>query len=145
MKVTTGCDCVGYIAPTLGGGHGWLQGRYGLATDNLLSARIVLANGTAITVSDDENKDLFWAVRGAGVNFGIYPEIKIRIYDRTLEQDQWAASMFTFTHDKLERVFSIANEWLESPNRPVELMHYGVFAFNHDVDTIMVSTHISKK
>lgn len=139
QTVTTGCDCVGFIAPVLGGGHGWLQGRYGLPADQLLSARMVLANGTAITVSDEEHADLFWAIRGAGHNFGVVTEIKVRIYDREPELDQWAASGFVFTQDKLEEVFAVANEWLASPNRPMELVHYGVFAFNPEVDPVNVS------
>ena len=43
----------------LGGGHGWLQGRCGLATNNLVSTRVVLANGTAITIDEMQHSDLF--------------------------------------------------------------------------------------
>ena len=139
QTMTTGCDCVGYIAPILGGGHGWLQGRYGLATDQLISARMVLANGTAITVSEESNPDLFWAIRGAGHNFGVVTQAKIKIYDREPEQDQWAASGFVFTHDKMEKAFALANKWLEDPKPPVELTHYGVFALNPEVDPVNVS------
>lgn len=123
----------------MGGGHGWLQGRYGKIADNLLSARMVLANGTAITVSESSHKDLFWGIRGAGHNFGIYTEVKIKVYDRTPEQDKWAIARFTFTHDKLEEVFAIANEWLKEPERPVQLTHYGLFAFDPEVDADMVN------
>lgn len=126
----------------MGGGHGWLQGRYGLVADNLLSARMVLANGTAITVSDTERSDLFWAIRGAGHNFGIYTEIKVKIYDREPAQDEWAADGFIFTEDKLESVFTIVNGWLESPKRPVELTHYGVYAFIPDIDVNKVSPFV---
>ncbi|KAF1850365.1 FAD-binding domain-containing protein [Cucurbitaria berberidis CBS 394.84] len=136
LTMSTGCDCVGYIAPILGGGHGWLQGRYGLAADQLISARIVLANGTAISVCEESNPDLFWAIRGAGHNFGVVTQVKMRIYDREVDQDQWAASGFVFTHDKLEAIFALANEWLESPERPIELTHYGLFALNPDVDPL---------
>lgn len=59
------------LSPILGGGHGWLQGRYGLASDNLVSANMVLADGTTTTVSSENNSDLFWAARGAGHNIGI--------------------------------------------------------------------------
>lgn len=138
QTVSTGCDCVGYLAPILGGGHGWLQGRYGLAADQLISARLVLANGTAITVTEENNPDLFWAIRGAGHNFGIVTEVKMRIYDRELEQDQWAASGFVFTHDKMEAVFTLANQWLASPERPKGMVHYGLFAFNPEVDPVNV-------
>lgn len=54
VQVTGACECVGLVGPLLGGGHGYLQGFYGLLSDNLISARLVLANGEAISVSAAE-------------------------------------------------------------------------------------------
>ncbi|RPB14059.1 FAD-binding domain-containing protein [Morchella conica CCBAS932] len=81
-ETSTGiCDCAGFLGVTLGGGHGRLQGRHGLVVDNILSAHLTIATGETITVSNTSNPDLFWALRGAGHNFGIVTEATYRIYD----------------------------------------------------------------
>jgi len=65
---------------TLGGGMGRLNRKYGLAIDNLRSAEIVTADGQVRRASDDENTDLFWAIRGGGGNFGVVTEFELELY-----------------------------------------------------------------
>jgi FAD/FMN-containing dehydrogenase len=72
LAVTGGVvSSTGIAGLTLGGGLGWLMGKYGLALDNLVSVELVTAEGAAIRTSQDEEPALFWAVRGGGGNFGV--------------------------------------------------------------------------
>lgn len=66
---------------TLGGGVGHLSRKHGLTIDNLLEADMVLADGSFVTVSKDQNSDLFWAIRGGGGNFGIITSFLFQAHD----------------------------------------------------------------
>ena len=65
---------------TLGGGIGWVMRRYGLAIDSLRSAEVITAEGEIVRASDEENADLFWALRGGGGNFGIVTEFEFDLH-----------------------------------------------------------------
>lgn len=66
---------------TLGGGYGHLSGKYGLVIDNLVSITTVLANGDIVQASEAEHHDLFWALKGAGQNFGVATEFVLRAFN----------------------------------------------------------------
>ncbi len=65
---------------TLGGGFGRLNRKYGLAIDNLRSAEIVTADGKSRRIGDEEEADLFWAIRGGGGNFGVVTEFEFELH-----------------------------------------------------------------
>jgi FAD/FMN-containing dehydrogenase len=71
---------VGVAGFTFGGGHGFLARKYGLAADNLLRADIVTADGEALTARADRRSGLFWALRGAGGNFGVATSLEFRLH-----------------------------------------------------------------
>ena len=74
------CPGVGAAGVTLGGGLGWLSGLHGASCDNLLSARMVTADGRILSVDAERNPDLLWALRGAGANFGVTTSFECRLY-----------------------------------------------------------------
>lgn len=75
-----GCPTVGVAGLTLGGGEGRLMEKYGLACDNLLSAHVVTADGRQVEASHDSNRDLFWAIRGGGGNFGVVTSLEYQLH-----------------------------------------------------------------
>ena len=100
---------------TLGGGHGYLTRQYGLTVDNLLSADVVLANGSLIHTSENENKDLFWALRGGGGNFGVVTSLEFQLHP----VDTIIGGPFFWPIEQLETGLRWYRDWL--PNAPKEM------------------------
>lgn len=100
---------------SLGGGHGYLTRKYGLTIDNLLSADVVLADGRLVHASEDENPDLFWALRGGGGNFGVVTSFEFRLYP---VETVIAGPMF-WPIDDLEETMRWYREWL--PEQPEDV------------------------
>jgi hypothetical protein len=81
LAVTCGTEpSTGIAGLTLGGGLGWLMGKFGLCCDSLRSVEMVLANGQIVQVTHESDPDLFWALRGAGANFGIATKFEYQLH-----------------------------------------------------------------
>jgi len=105
-----GCtsSATGVGGTTLGGGFGWLTGRHELIIDNLISVKLVLADGSILNTSMTENPDLFWAVRGAGQEFGVATEFVMRAH----RQDSPVFGGFLyFSMDSLADIVGFANSF----------------------------------
>ena len=88
VTVTGTVGSVGVVGLTLGGGYGRLNSRFGLALDCMRRARVVLADGSVVTASEDDDADLFWALRGGGSGFGVVTSLTMALH--TLPQ-VWTA------------------------------------------------------
>lgn len=102
---------------TLGGGFGWLTRRHGLTIDNLVSARLITAKGKQLRLSNSENTDLFWAIRGGGGNFGIVTEYEFKLHP--VGPDVLAGFLvfpFTKAEDVLQKYRSISSTLPEEFN-----------------------------
>lgn len=99
---------------------------------------IVLADGTIKTIN--ANSDLWWAVKGAGHNFGIVTSATVKIYDIEQQNRNWAVETFIFSGDKVEEVYQAANDHLlKNGTQPVDIINWSYWLNNPDADTEKVS------
>ena len=93
---------------TLGGGFGRLNRKFGLTIDNLKSAQIVTADGQIRTVSDEQDPDLFWAIRGGGGNFGVATQFEYQLYPFEREV---LSGMMVWPIEQARDVLEFWGEW----------------------------------
>ena len=112
-----------------------LLGTHGLLLDALVSVRLVTASGDAITVSNDEHPDLFWAIRGAGANFGVVISATYRIFDQT--NDGTRISAF-FEHSPASNRSLIELFHTMDDEFPSELYTTFRMGYNHTIHQVTI-------
>ncbi|KAM0246496.1 hypothetical protein ACHAQJ_010178 [Trichoderma viride] len=132
--VPTGSNgCVGVLGPGLGGGLGRYQGQYGLISDNFVSLNVVLANGTTTAVNATSNSDLFWAMKGAGHNFGIVTSANIKIYPKAV--NTWHYHNYIWSQEQLETVFETLNTFQGKGQIPALMgVNFGQFSIEPTIN-----------
>jgi FAD/FMN-containing dehydrogenase len=101
---------------TLGSGSGWLERKLGLTCDSLMSARVVLADGSLVTASPFQNEDLFWGLRGGGGNFGVVTEFTYQLHE---VGPMITGGMLLYPRAMAREVARHYRDWIESAPRDV--------------------------
>lgn len=95
---------------TLGGGNGWLDRKFGLTCDNLVSAELVTSEGEVVVASEEENPDLFWALHGGGGNFGVVTSFTFRLHPLS----SVTAALLIWPPEAGPRVFRVYRDYMEA-------------------------------
>ncbi len=130
LTIPAGCGpSVGISGLTLGGGLGILGRKYGLTSDHLLAAQIVLADGRVIECDEHDNEDLFWALRGAGGgNFGVVTSLTFN----TIPASDATAFRLVWPHTRAVALIDAWQTW--APAAPDELAASLLLTASGDID-----------
>ena len=129
-------SATGVAGLTLHGGTGWLLRKHGLTIDNLLSVDIVTADGRLKKASENENADLFWAVRGGGGNFGVVAGFEFKLHP--VGPKVWM-SVPMYPLDRAKAVMGACCEYMQKA--PEDLMVLGVYWSAPDVPEVPEQYH----
>jgi FAD/FMN-containing dehydrogenase len=106
---------IGVVGYTLGGGHGWLARKHGLACNAVVGAEVVSAGGDLLRVDADHEPDLFWALRGGGGNFGVVTTLEFELHP----VEELYAGMFAWPWERTAEVLHAWRDWVSA--LPVEM------------------------
>lgn len=126
----------GVAGSTLGGGLGWVRRKYGLGIDNLRSVDVVLADGELVRASDEENEELFWAIRGAGGQLGVVTSFE---FDLRPIGPEITSAMVYYPGDRSADALRAYREYAESCPDSVTTLAFHTFA--PDADEIAEAAH----
>ena len=99
---------VGVVGYTLGGGHGWLARKYGLASNSVIAAEVVTADGQLVRADLENEPDLFWALRGGGGNFGVVTALEFELHP----VPELYAGMLAWPWERTSDVLHAWREWV---------------------------------
>lgn len=112
-----GCPTVGVVGFTLGGGWGYSSRYLGLACDSLVAAKIILWDGTVLTVDETKHADLFWSLRGGGIDVGVVSEMTYRLPAKALQATKIFLDYHFDTADAAIALLAWYQEWFPTlPN-----------------------------
>ncbi|KAL2862546.1 FAD-binding oxidoreductase [Aspergillus lucknowensis] len=140
MMAMGNAPCVGVVGAALGGAVGMWQGLYGVGIDSLVSVRLVTATGDLVVASQTENAELFWAIRGAGANFGIVTSATFQLQD-AVNNGNVASTSFVFPAKHNASVWEAVRSF--DTEIPDELAVTAIASFNHTAQepTILVNVN----
>ena len=99
---------VGVVGYMLGGGHGWLARKHGLACNSVAGAEVVTADGQLLRADRETEPDLFWALRGGGGSFGVVTALEFELYP----VPELYAGMLTWPWERTAEVLHAWGEWV---------------------------------
>ncbi|KAL2259992.1 hypothetical protein VTK26DRAFT_6156 [Humicola hyalothermophila] len=115
------CPGVGVSGHALHGGFGFSSHTHGLALDWVAGATVVLANGSAVEASETENPDLFWALRGAGSNFGIVASWRFKTFPEPANLTVYEVNLPWKNASDIVEGWGKLQSWLEEGGMPEEM------------------------
>lgn len=110
------------------------MGYAGLISDNFVELNLVTADGSQVKASASSNPELFWGLRGAGLNFGIVTKLKYKIFDYPRGPDTFFAT-YIYSGSKLEALFTQMNKSINNGNLPKAVNMYAVLVNNPALDS----------
>ena len=141
--VTGNCNCIGALGAVLGGGYGRLMGLYGFGVDNILSLNVVISNGTAVKVTL-ELSDLWWALRGAGPNFGIVTSATMKAHPIPKAQNGAWLGPLIFTEDKIEALVQAIHDLNLEPRMAI-FLYYAAYPPTYTPSIVVIPFYLGNK
>ena len=105
-------------------------------TSNGVQATIVIADGSILTVNDEENSDLFFAIRGGGGNFGVITEFVFKLHP---QRPTIYSGMMIFSPSALEKVIEVTNMWFKDPRENEGMLHFSAVGPDGKVHSMLMS------